>query len=81
MQPVDHLWNQCRQWPVRVVAKQEGLTPAQLLEKFQTAGLMGNGPKDPSPGEIKRATLELQSQWTPEIWQVRWVGKRGRSVR
>jgi len=81
MQPVDHLWNQCGQWPVPVVAKQQGLTPAQLLEKFQTAGLMGNGPKDPSPAEIKRATLELQSQWTPEIWQARWVGRRDRSVR
>jgi len=81
MLPVEQLWHLCRKWPMPMVAQKIDLTPAELVVRFQTAGLMGNGPKDPSPEEIKRATLDLQSEWTPEVRQGRWVGKRGRQIR
>lgn len=77
-QKVMALWEECRRHKMGTVAERHGMTVQQMVAEFKAAGLMGNGPKDPSPADIKRATLEVQRDWTPEIRQSRWVGARGR---
>lgn len=72
------LWESCRNHKMKVVAAKFNTTVQQMVALFKAAGLMGNGPKDPSPADIKRATLELQRGWTPEMRQSRWVGARVR---
>lgn len=80
MPTIEELWNLCRHQRVGEVATKWGLTTQELVAQFKQAGLMGNGPKDPSPADIARATREFQSEWTPEVRQSRWVGARGRRL-
>jgi hypothetical protein len=80
MPAIEELWKLCRDHRVGEVAARFGLTPQDLVARFKQAGLMGNGPKDPSPEEIAKEARALRRRWTPEVRQSRWVGARGRQL-
>jgi len=77
---VEELWNLCRHQRMSEVAAKYGMTTQDMVARFQQAGLMGNGPKDPSPEEIAREARLLRRRWTQEVRQSRWVGARGRRL-
>lgn len=70
------LWKECRSQKITEVAAKNGVTVPYLIAQFKSVGLMGNGPKDPSPAEISLETKRAQEQWTPEFRESRWVGQR-----
>lgn len=75
---VQSLWNQCRQSRISDVAKKYGRSTQELVAEFQRAGLLGNGPRDPSPAEIKRETARFKAQWDETTERARWIAARTR---
>ena len=74
---ISELWNLCRHLRMSEVAAKYQMTTQDMVAQFKQAGLLGNGPRDPSPEEIERAKQAFQRRWTPEVRQSRWVGSRG----
>ena len=72
-QSVEEMWQQCQHRKLVLVARENGRSPRGLAEEFRRAGFVGNGPQDPSPDEIARATEELRSRWDPATERSRWI--------
>jgi hypothetical protein len=73
------MWHQCKWSRISDVARKYGRTTQQLIAEFQQAGLLGNGPSDPSPAEIKRQMAMFRAQWDETTERARWMAARTRS--
>lgn len=76
---VHSLWQQCKYQKVSEVARKYGRTTQDLVAEFQQAGLLGNGPSDPSPAEIKQQMARFRASWDPTTERSRWMAARTRS--
>ena len=73
---LEEMWHQCQWRPLAKVAAENMRSPRGLMDEFRRAGFLGNEPSDPSPDEIRKATLALRSRWDPETERLRWIAAR-----
>ena len=83
MKTLETMWKQLNNKRVSQVARENNLSPQQLVALFDLAGLTGRRVRDPSPREIKERARKIREKgfgrfppWSEETEKTRWIAAR-----
>lgn len=76
---MEQVYERCKAWGVKAVAKELGITYQQLVADLYAAGVVGDS-GCPSQREIAVACQEVQQSWSDQVRQSRWESARKREA-